>query len=142
MQLLSQDPILSLSYSMLIKHAYLLLELWKGILFLCSVPTFLLEYEMGQVLEEDVLWDGYQWWASITCHLNYYLGGQLDEKAVDNQHKDYVNLKQVLWHKAVHEILSSIESMTFFGGTMECANGITRTIFSHILIMSADYKEQ
>jgi hypothetical protein len=40
------------------------------------------------------------------------------------------------------EIVSSIEALSEIGHHLLCGDGVDRTIFPHILILSADYEEQ
>ena len=40
------------------------------------------------------------------------------------------------------EIIQSIESLTSTGHHLLCGDGVERSVFPHILILLADYKEQ
>ena len=53
-----------------------------------------------------------------------------------------MRLKREIWHRAMYEIVSSIESLTETGHHLHCGDKVDRTIFPHILILSADYEEQ
>jgi len=42
----------------------------------------------------------------------------------------------------MREIISSLEPHTKFGHNLRCGDGVSRTIFPHIIILSSDYEEQ
>ncbi|KAH9487472.1 hypothetical protein JR316_0001548 [Psilocybe cubensis] len=65
-----------------------------------------------------------------------------DEDSAHTHKASYVDLKRLIWHKAVHKILQSIEAPATFGAAIKCGDGKTRNIFPHILSISADYEEQ
>lgn len=76
-------------------------------------------------------------------HLNIIsIPFQPEDTATDNHRKEYVNMKQILWHKSMEEIISSIILLSAFGMMLQCGDGITQTVFPHILMLSADYEEQ
>uniref|UniRef100_A0A8H8CJT9 Uncharacterized protein n=1 Tax=Psilocybe cubensis TaxID=181762 RepID=A0A8H8CJT9_PSICU len=65
-----------------------------------------------------------------------------DEDSAHIHKSSYVDLKRLIWHKAVHRILKSIEDTTYFGAAIKCGDGLVRNIFPHVLMISADYEEQ
>ncbi|KAF8956124.1 hypothetical protein BDZ97DRAFT_1907300 [Flammula alnicola] len=65
-----------------------------------------------------------------------------EEDAQEKGKKDFVNLKREIWHKAVYEIIHSIELHTEIGTAITCGDQVIRQIFPHILIISADFEEQ
>ncbi|KAH9486000.1 hypothetical protein JR316_0000063 [Psilocybe cubensis] len=65
-----------------------------------------------------------------------------DEDSAHTHKASYVDLKRLIWHKAVHKILQSIEAPATFGAAIKCGDGKIRNIFPHILSISADYEEQ
>ena len=67
---------------------------------------------------------------------------QPEEDSRESGKKHYVRLKREIWHRAMYEIVSSIESLTETGHHLRCGDNIDRTVFPHILILSADYEEQ
>uniref|UniRef100_A0A8H7Y623 Uncharacterized protein n=1 Tax=Psilocybe cubensis TaxID=181762 RepID=A0A8H7Y623_PSICU len=64
-----------------------------------------------------------------------------DEDSAHTHKASYVDLKRLIWHKAVHKILQSIEAPATFGAAIKCGDGKIRNIFPHILSISADYEE-
>ncbi|PPQ74821.1 hypothetical protein CVT26_005455 [Gymnopilus dilepis] len=65
-----------------------------------------------------------------------------EEDSQEASKKAFVNLKREIWHRAMQEIISSIEQYTILGTSMLCADQVERQIFPHILILSADFEEQ
>ncbi|KDR65883.1 hypothetical protein GALMADRAFT_81379 [Galerina marginata CBS 339.88] len=65
-----------------------------------------------------------------------------EELASETKKPGFINHKREIWHEAVSQIFKSIEAFTEFGTSLECADGVTRIIYPHILILSADYEEQ
>ena len=63
----------------------------------------------------------------------------------DASHKDKVtfrNHKRVVWHRALHEMVNSIESLSKVGYSFVGDDGIERTVHPCIFALSADYEEQ
>lgn len=56
--------------------------------------------------------------------------------------KAYVDFKHVIWHKGFYEILCSTAELHKTGFTIHCDDGVERTLYPQILILSADYEEQ
>ncbi|KAJ3505987.1 hypothetical protein NLJ89_g7124 [Agrocybe chaxingu] len=65
-----------------------------------------------------------------------------EDVAGEKGKRRFVNLKREIWHEAVAEIVASIELYTKLGAAVQCADGVTRQLFPHILMLSADFEEQ
>lgn len=65
-----------------------------------------------------------------------------EEISSESGKRAFVNLKRVIWHEAVALIFKSIETYTRLGTSVECADGVSRILFPHVLMISADYEEQ
>ncbi|KAF9523577.1 hypothetical protein CPB83DRAFT_951188, partial [Crepidotus variabilis] len=63
------------------------------------------------------------------------------EPASETYLTKYINHKRDVWHNSVSEILSSIKSYSKHGTSIKCGDGVTRVIYPHVLILSADYEE-
>ncbi|KAE9407876.1 hypothetical protein BT96DRAFT_1033699 [Gymnopus androsaceus JB14] len=64
------------------------------------------------------------------------------EDAAHSGKTDFVNFKNVVWHKSTSKILESLVQYSKTGYTMDCGDEVQRTMFPYILIDSADYEEQ
>ena len=76
--------------------------------------------------------------SSISTHT----GAQVEEDSAETGKKGFVDLKQVVWHKAFYKIVESIEQYTELGFVLDCGDGVRQKIYPFILIVSADYEEQ
>jgi hypothetical protein len=88
---------------------------------------------------------GYQLCVTFSLHLNwidFYLGVKVDEDAGETGKKGFVNLKRIVWHSALHEILDTIKRWGKLGYHATCGDGIPRWLFPLLLILSSDFEEQ
>jgi hypothetical protein len=47
-----------------------------------------------------------------------------------------------VWHKAIYDIVKSVEKYAELGFALDCGDGVRQKIYPSILIVSADYEEQ
>ncbi|KAI5987001.1 hypothetical protein EDC04DRAFT_2527433, partial [Pisolithus marmoratus] len=74
-------------------------------------------------------------------------GGQLVSwlpiiRLSQQQKFSYTNLKKVVWHQAFLKLLSTITCLSKVGFAYKTHDGLMRTLYLIILILSADYEEQ
>ncbi|KAI5982863.1 hypothetical protein EDD15DRAFT_2179828, partial [Pisolithus albus] len=76
-------------------------------------------------------------------------GGQLvgwlpivPEDSANDRKLSYTNLKRVVWHQAFLKLLDSITRLSRVGFAYKTHNGLIRTLYPIVLILSADYEEQ
>lgn len=67
---------------------------------------------------------------------------QISEDAAHSGKTDYVNLKNIVWHKCVAKIFESLLEYSKTGYWVTCGDKRRRHLFPVILIKSADYEEQ
>ncbi len=56
--------------------------------------------------------------------------------------KGFTNLKRVVWHDCFWVLLEEFTKQYPLGHTTRCGDGVERTLYPVILILSADYEEQ
>lgn len=95
--------------------------------------------------EEADLSAGYQLYGAL-LFIHYWLviTGSIKpaEDAQESGTKHFIRLKRDIWHRAVYEIVKSIEMIAKTGYSMICGDGIERRVFPWISMLSADYEEQ
>ncbi|KAI6131231.1 hypothetical protein EDD16DRAFT_1514591 [Pisolithus croceorrhizus] len=69
------------------------------------------------------------------------LVGWLPIDSANDRKLSYTNLKRVVWHQAFLRLLDSITCLSKVGFTYKTHNGLMRTLYPIILILSADYEE-
>jgi len=75
-----------------------------------------------------------------TNHFSVYY--QVKDDSEDTGKPDWVDFRRLVWHKAVAEVVNSLEPMTRFAPTVLCADGESRQVVPHISMFSVDYDEQ
>ena len=54
----------------------------------------------------------------------------------------YVDFKSAVYHEAFRAFLADVATLAEVGYSTLCGDGITRTLFPYIHLISADYEEQ
>lgn len=67
---------------------------------------------------------------------------QIEDAQANKQRPNWVNFKQVIWHKSFYKLLKSIEAYAVTGCWVKCGDEVERNIYPLILILAADFEEQ
>lgn len=81
----------------------------------------------------------------VTYHslrLVLYLLFQVAEDPAHSGKADYVNYKNIVWHKSAAKIFETVVEYSKTGYTMLCGDEVKRWMFPCVLIESSDYEEQ
>ena len=76
-------------------------------------------------------------------HELYWLSlSKVKEDAAHKGKLPYINFKRVIWHEGSQEIIKELSMLSRVGYKVECGDGVIRTLFPFVHIISVDYEEQ